>query len=156
MGAGRRRRLCFDRVTQISEADLRDQITGRPYRENLMDERGRDQFDQMLSTAKCGPEHQIRMDKRTKKNTFFASRIRSSEPARISDFRRHVFDRLRQNAPGANFFDFSDNDLNGGWHLDMPAGQVGPLWERGVWAGDVCDYIDQPEWDFTLIGTRTP
>jgi len=123
VGAGRRRRLIIDRVKQIPEADLREQIAGGPYRENLMTVKGRDQFDQSLSNVKYGPEHQIRFDKGTKKNKFFASSIRSSEPVRINNFRGHVFSRLGENAPGANFFDFTGNDENGGWHQDMPAGQ---------------------------------
>ena len=127
MGAGRRRRLIIDRVKQIPEADLREQIAGGPYRENLMTVKGRDQFDQSLSNVKYGPEHQIRFDKGTKKNKFFASSIRSSEPVRINNFRGHVFSRLGENAPGANFFDFTGNDENGGWHQDMPAGQVWTL-----------------------------
>ena len=127
VGAGRRRRLIIDRVKQIHEADLREQISGGPYRDNLMNEKGRDQFDQMLSNVKYGPEHQIRFDKGTKKSKFFASRTRSSEPVRINGFRGHVFSRLGENAPGANFFDFTGNDENGGWHQDMPAGQVWTL-----------------------------
>jgi len=123
VGAGRRRRLIIDRVKQIHEADLREQITGGPYRDNLMNEKGRDQFDQMLSNVKYGPEHQIRFDKGTKKNKFFASRIWSSDSVRINNFRGHVFSRLGENAPGANFFDFTGNDENGGWQQDMPAGQ---------------------------------
>jgi len=123
VGAGRRRRLIIDRVKQIPEADLREQISGGPYRDNLMNEKGRDQFDQMLSNVKYGPEHQIRFDKGTKKSKFFASRTRSSEPVRINGFRGHVFSRLGENALGANFFDFTGNDENGGWQQDMPAGQ---------------------------------
>ena len=126
-GERRRRRLIIDRVKQIPEADLKEQTSGGPYRDNLMNEKGRDQFDQMLSNVKYGPEHQIRFDKGTKKSKFFASRTRSSEPVRINGFRGHVFSRLGENALGANFFDFTGNDENGGWQQDMPAGQVWTL-----------------------------